>query len=274
MSRRNSRTATPDTTGIEAQRLQQQHEAAELAQLVLREKSDRLYVERLFALREEHHARSRLNQQEIHERELLSTAATFAYTLRLEADRHRSEMEALRTTLEKKNGIGSLQRDVRNGLYSLSAEQEALQQLATAAETHEGQMKHALSSEKIAFEGEKTQLLRRIGDLELAVQASRGENNAAAASSSSHNNNNNPSASEQERVALNAQRNAEEAWARAKAAQEGLEQTPPASYRNNNSGSTPPPEFKLTPLPASTVSLDAVEKARQRTTALLEQLQQ
>ena len=272
MSRRNSRTATPDTTGIEAQRLQQQHEAAELAQLVLREKSDRLYVERLFALREEHHARSRLNQQEIHERELLSTAATFAYTLRLEADRHRCEMEALRTTLEKKNGIGSLQRDVRHGLYSLSAEQEALQQLATAAETHEGQMKHALSSEKIAFEGEKTQLLRRIGDLELAVQASRGENNAAA-SSSSHNNNN---ASEQERVALNAQRNAEEAWARAKAAQEGLEQTPPpASYRNNNNtGSTPPPEFKLTPLPASTVSLDAVEKARQRTTALLEQLQQ
>jgi len=260
-SRRNSLTSRPspqpaapksnngNSQNEELYTLQQQ-DAAELAFSVQRERSDRLYVERLFAVREEHHARSRLYQQEIHERELVATASTFAHTLRLEAERHRSEMDALRTTLEKKNGIGSLQRDVRFGLHALSAEQDALTQLAAAAEAHEGQMKSAMTSEKLAWEGEKTQLLRRIGDLELAIQASRGEEEAQRNSNNNyrhqHENQHHAAAAvgqgEQERIieekqkAESALRRADEAWAQAKSAQN--------HNSNNNNNMTPPPSTR------------------------------
>jgi len=148
------------------------------AAMYRQERDDRLYVERLFVLREEHHARTHLTSSETHARECISAMCGFESQLQRLAAEHSAEQAALQFRLEDSTHVARMRRQLKDGIERVEAERAAIAELQREIAGAERARREAVEAERAEWAEEKVTLLRRIDALAETVQRLRSTGTA------------------------------------------------------------------------------------------------
>lgn len=137
------------------------------------EQSDRMYVERLFMLREEHHCRQQLLMEESHITARIAAAAGYEWRLILLRMQQDQELGAMRAQLEDETNVGALRRELHDAKERVEAERRAVADLRQQLERRDRDRRDALEQERGSWGDEKSSLLRRMDQLERQVATVR-----------------------------------------------------------------------------------------------------
>lgn len=135
------------------------------------EKADRQYVERLFLVREEFHARQRLSLDEANGLSLIHAAQQHDQRLITLAAENVRELDAVQRRLEDQTNISRLRRDLTEATERVQGEREMINRLQNELRQRDAERRDALERDREAFEKEKLRLLRRLESLENTVAA-------------------------------------------------------------------------------------------------------
>jgi hypothetical protein len=133
------------------------------------ERDDRLYVERLFVIREEHHGRGHIHVAENNSRAAVAAMREFETRMLFIAEEHSTQQAALQARLEDSSHIARLRRQLRDGLERLEEERAAVVALQREVAVADDERKSAVDEEREAWASDKALLLQRIDALEATI---------------------------------------------------------------------------------------------------------
>mgnify|MGYP001563309310 FL=1 len=163
----------PSNSATEEDLRTAQHELSALQARLEQEHADRIYVERLVMMREEHHFRNRLALQERQVFEThLAVSSQQLYLMQLNRE-HTLSLDALQQRLEDSTHISRLRRELQDATRRVHEEREAVAQLQAELRERDHNRRALLDHDRDAWALERTQLHRRIAVLEAAVEALR-----------------------------------------------------------------------------------------------------
>jgi hypothetical protein len=134
--------------------------------MYFQEREDRLYVERLFLLREEYHGRHHLVQSESSAFAFLTLQSSSETALRTAELQHAQKMEALSRTLEDAASVSSLRHQLHSAHEKVKVEREAVAVLQRDVSAQDRVRNDTVEAERERWAQEKLELLRRIHTLE------------------------------------------------------------------------------------------------------------